>query len=288
MLELAAGDYRLEIDPSRGGAVTLFEWRGKSVLRPACGPSVLDVASFPLVPFSNRIGWGRFEVDGQQIVLAPNFPGSDHPHTIHGFGWLAQWDVVEADERGVKLEHRYPGGEWPWPYLCKQRIDISDDGLAMSLSLTNLGDSAMPAGLGFHPYFPRDPDTVYHGLHRGEWHNAETSLPQRLDLRSDARDWWDGAPIGDRSVDTLYTDRSGPLRIDWPSRGMSAVITPSTSLPHTVVYTPTELDFFCVEPVSHMTNAVNMTGTGAELKWIAPGEDFIAAVSLTVAELAPS
>ena len=53
---LAAGDYRLQLDPKRGGAVTMFEWRRQSVLRPACGPTILDVASFPRVPFSKPAG----------------------------------------------------------------------------------------------------------------------------------------------------------------------------------------------------------------------------------------
>jgi aldose 1-epimerase len=43
---------------------------------------------------------------------------------------------------------------------------------------------------------------------------------------------------------------------------------------HTVIYTPQAHDFFCVEPVSHMPNAVNrpepadITG----LRSLAPGE----------------
>ena len=47
----------------------------------------LQFASFPLVPFSNRIADGRFEWDGEQIEIDPNF--APEPHAIHGVGWPA-------------------------------------------------------------------------------------------------------------------------------------------------------------------------------------------------------
>jgi aldose 1-epimerase len=93
VLELAAGDYRLVLQAKLGGSVATFHWRDKPVFRPACGPSVLDTACFPLAPFSNRIAHGRFSFGGREVALAPNFPDSDHPHPLHGFGWLAAWET---------------------------------------------------------------------------------------------------------------------------------------------------------------------------------------------------
>ena len=59
MIELKAGEYFLALEPERGGSIARFGWRGQDLMRPTCGPSVLDVACFPLVPFSNRIAHGR-------------------------------------------------------------------------------------------------------------------------------------------------------------------------------------------------------------------------------------
>lgn len=275
---LSAGDYRLELAPEKGGAVLRFDWRGMPLFRPVCGPSILDTACFPLVPFSNRIAFGRFVAEDREVALAPNFPGSDHPHCLHGFGWLSAWEVVEAGEAAAVLRHRHPGGEWPWPYVAEQRFELDETGLTMMLSVTNGADTAMPAGLGFHPYFPRDADTIYHGLHRGEWHNSADGLPERLDLRDGARDWWEGAPVGSRAVDTLYTHREGALRIVWPSRGMALEMTASPSLRHSVVYSPAGMDFFCVEPVTHMTDAVNRADD--DMDWLPPGATLSAWVRL--------
>jgi aldose 1-epimerase len=270
MLELEAGDYRLELAPERGGSVLRFDWRGEPLMRPVCGPGIFDVACFPLVPFSNRIARGRFRAGERVVSLFPNFPGSDHPHPIHGFGWLTPWRVSEAGRRDALLEHQHDPGEWPWAYRATQAFRLSEEGLIMALAVTNLAESAMPAGLGFHPYFPRDPDTRYLGLHSGEWQNSPECLPQELRTATRPIDWWDGRPIATRAVDTAYVGRKGPLTLEWPARGHGLAIVPSAELATTVVYTPAGESYFCVEPVSHMTDAVNRPGDDTGLVWLEP------------------
>lgn len=268
MIALEGGGYRLSIDPLRGGSIARFDWQGAPLMRPACGPSVLGTACFPLVPFSNRIAHGRFAAEGREVRLTPNMPGSDHPHPLHGFGWLAEWHVIEQDGASATIEHVWPGGEWPWRYQARQHFQLGEDGLLVTLDVTNLDEEPMPAGLGLHPYFPRTPEARYHGLHRGEWRNDADCLPVSLDGRDAAIDWWDGRPVGDRWVDTVYAGREGVLQIDWPERGLELTITPSDGLPHTVVYAPKGGDFFCIEPVSHATDAFNR----GELGLLAPGD----------------
>lgn len=257
MIELAAGDYRLIAAPERGGTILRFDWRGEPLLRPACGPSILDVACFPLVPFSNRIAGGRFRFAGREVRLEPNFPGSAHPHPLHGFGWLAGWAVAASDARSAELRHVHAAGEWPWSYSAAQTFALDDRGLTLTLSATNTSAERMPVGLGFHPYFPCDSDTRYRGLHRGEWRNDADCLPLALDWRGEPTDWWAGAPVASRLVDTGYVGRSGPLTIVWPARDIGLTLECSDALSDTVVYTPAGQDFCCVEPVTHATDAFN-------------------------------
>lgn len=251
-------------------------------MRPASSPSILDAASFALVPFSNRIARGRFLANGKEVVLAPNFPGMDHPHPLHGYGWLSNWQVIAQDPASALLEHVYPGGEWPWAYRARQSFRLGDGGLALTLSLTNMGTSPMPAGLGFHPYFPRTQTTIYRGLHRGEWTNDDDCLPLTLSQKPLPFDWWEGSAVRTRAVDTVYTGREGPLMINWPERDMELMIEPSPNLDFTVVYTPKDADFFCVEPVSHMTNAVNHEGLGTGLEWLEPEETFTVGLNMAI------
>jgi aldose 1-epimerase len=278
VIELVATDYRLELSAERGGSLLAFEWRGLPVLRSACGPSILDVACFPLVPFSNRVAHGRFAANGRLVRLSPNFPGASHPHPLHGFGWRAEWRVVRQSGNSAVLEHRHDAAEWPWAYLARQEFRLDDNGLTISLAIENRADEPMPAGLGLHPYFPRNERTVYRGLHRGQWRNDEDCLPLHLEERVEPSDWWQGSPVGCKTVDTVYTHREGALSVVWPDRALALVMQPSRSLAHTVVYVPDGEDYFCVEPVSHITDAFNSTRDDAGTRWLAPGERFEASV----------
>lgn len=273
-LSLEAEDYRLTLDPERGGSVAAFTWCDRALYRATCGPSITDVACFPLVPFSNRIANGMFSHRNGMTRLSPNFPGGDHPHTLHGFGWLTAWEVVDAGADHATLRHNYDAGEWPWRYDAEQRLRLTRDGLTHALVLRNLSETPMPAGLGFHPYFPCNGQTIYRGLHRGEWRTSPDGLPLSIDRIAEPVDWWDGQPVQHRNVDTVYTDRRGHLEIVWPDRGLTVRLSPSGTLPCTLVYTPTDADYFCVEPVSHETNAINSPDGSEPMRWINPGERF--------------
>lgn len=285
MIELSDGDYRLQVAPDRGGSILRLDWKGMPLLRPTGGPSVMDTACFPLIPFSNRIANGRFTLGDHDVTLSPNFPGSDHPHPLHGFGWLAEWDVVEADAKTVRMRHAWPGGEWPWPYRAEQVFALSPEGLSIGLSISNLSYSPMFAGLGFHPYFLRDAETVYHGLHRGEWRNHEDCLPNNLVMVPGARDWWEGQPVASRVVDTVYAGREGALTIRWPSRGLQVQLLPSANLSETVVFSPPGESYFCVEPVSHATNVINEPTTALSPHLLAPGQDRMVRLEITASGL---
>ena len=91
-----AGNLRLELSPSIGGAISAFEWvdgeRARPILRKCHSPleKVLDAACFPLVPYVNRIRGGRFTFRGREVRLAPNMAGDPSP--LHGQGWLEPVD----------------------------------------------------------------------------------------------------------------------------------------------------------------------------------------------------
>jgi aldose 1-epimerase len=143
----------------------------------------------------------------------------------------------------------------------------------------------MPAGLGFHPYFPRTTTTCYIGMHRGAWQTGSDGLPQSLNDGPGVRDWWDGKPVGDIVADTVFTGRQGTLDVIWPERDLRMIISPSDNLDHTVVYTPENADYFCVEPVTHATNAINASDPDRRMRHLEPGESLTASVHYGAMEL---
>ena len=106
-VKLSAGNLRLELSPSIGGAISAFEWSGddcaRPILRDCNSPlkNVLEACSFPLVPFVNRIRGGRFTFRGREVVLAPNMAGDPSP--LHGQGWLNPWEVEQSSEQKAVL-----------------------------------------------------------------------------------------------------------------------------------------------------------------------------------------
>ncbi|WP_281421656.1 aldose 1-epimerase [Aquisediminimonas profunda] len=279
-IEIASGDYRLTVAPSRGGSILAFEWRGQQLMREAAGPEILDVACFPLVPFSNRIVSGRFDWQGRPVSLSPNLPAVDPYNPLHGYGWLSEWIVSEVTYDTLRLHQLYLGKEWPWPYRAELVYALDDGGLTSRLALSNLADEAMPAGLGFHPYFPRTSATRYLGLHYGEWQSDASGLPTTLDERDRAIDWWNGAAVGTRNVDTVYAGRIGALQLFWPDRNLAVQIDCSENLSLTSVYVPHSADWFCVEPVSHMTGAVNRQEVSGAISVLQPNDAMVAEMRL--------
>jgi aldose 1-epimerase len=286
--ELTCGPYRLVLDPDCGGSIAALEWHGLPLLRPTVGETILDSACFPMVPWCNRIAHGRFGWEGREIVIPPNFPGADHPHPLHGEGWLLPWQIAAQTDQAIRLELERPAGDWPWPWQAWQQFDLTADGLTITLGLINRGTGAMPAGLGFHPYFPLTPLTRYHGLHRGEWQTDADCLPVQLDRRDSARDWWDGAPLASRHVDTVYAGREGYLTIVWPERQCQLTLESSANLPFTGVYNPPGTDWFCIEPMSQPTDAVNARARGESASVrLALGEQIEVSLTLRAAQLEP-
>lgn len=278
MLRLSHGDIRLDIAPERGGGVLAFHAGDDAVFADARGDRPADLACVALLPFANRIADGRFALDGR-VVQLPRLAGE--AHALHGQGWLAPWrrEAVAADHATLVFDHA--AGAWPWTYRALQTFVLGADGYRHGLALTNMSDTPMPAGLGLHPWLPRNAQTRYLGLHGGEWQAGADNLPGRSIEAAAPIDWWHGEPVAARTVDHCQARRSGDLRIEWPDRGLALTLAPSANLAFTHVYVPGNEAFFCVEPVSHMPDAINRTGdTG--LIWLKPGATMTAEVDFRV------
>ena len=135
------------------------------------------------------------------------------------------------------------------------------------------------------PYFPRTPQTIYRGLHHGEWQVDEACLPLGLKRHNQPRDWWGGQPVDTRIVDTVYAGREGHLDIIWPERKLVARISPSDDLDCTVIYVPQGEDYFCIEPVSHATDAINRMSDEGGMRTLAPGEEWTVSMLIEVGGL---
>src|SRR5688500_9839286 len=149
---LSPGRLALPLTPSMGGSISALEWiagdRRVPVLRKcnSCFENVLEAASFPLVPYVNRIRGGRFAFRGREVTLVPNMAGDPSP--LHGQGWLGAWQVESATTNDAVLSFHHRPCEWPWEYRAEQHFELDEAGLSLRLTCRNLSDHPMPCGLG--------------------------------------------------------------------------------------------------------------------------------------------
>lgn len=246
MLTLTAGESEIAVMPELGGAIQRFTVRGIDVLRrgqPDRG--AFYMASFPMVPFCNRIRDGRFEWEGRLADLG-TAPEVGEPHAIHGHGWRWRWDVLAQDDNELTLGFLHPAGRWPWRYRATQTLSLEDGRLDQVVTLENLSDSAMPYALGFHPWFER-PARITANVD-GVWVGDDV-FPERWIETEPFR----GFDVDRAEYDNAFTGWDGRAMIDFGAWRLQ--MTADTNRLH--VYTPAGHGFFAVEPTGAVPGAFN-------------------------------
>ncbi|MEX2460467.1 MAG: aldose 1-epimerase [Paenibacillaceae bacterium] len=165
---LRAGHYEAALLPRIGGNLVAFRdtVKGFTLLRE---PSIEEMAEFSARPMvhgipilfpPNRYKDGRFSLNGLQYEFPVNEPKTGNH--LHGFFYNIPWHVSDFGtnetesyvtiEQNVDKNHaayRY----FPHTFHFTVRYALSEDGLKQEVSITNLGEAAMPCMLGFHTAF---------------------------------------------------------------------------------------------------------------------------------------
>ncbi len=275
-LELRAGDLRLALRPDLGGSVAGL-WRGVVAVMRSTEPAELagarQSACYPLAPYSNRLGYRRFRWLGQDHTTQPNF--DDNPHSVHGVAWQRPWDVVSssADQAELRYVHT-PDHHWPFAFELRQRLVLTPDALELHLAFSNRAAHTQPVGLGWHPYFPKRPHSRLHAELTDRWENDASGLPTRRVPQPGI----DG-DVAHLGFDNCFEGWKGAARLRDDKLSMRL----TSSLPYLVVYTPAHSPYYCVEPVSHVSNAIHMADPAAHgLRTLAAGATFDAWMKLEV------
>lgn len=271
----------LGLVPSLGGAVAAWrcqrpDGRLLDLWRPWDGQStdLYQLASFAMLPWSNRIGQGGFTQDGHRHAMQPNRAGEPYP--IHGDGWLQAWTLTQpaADTLRMDLRSRHFGGN-PYDYAATQQLRLVPGGLDQSVEVQHLGAAPLPYGLGLHPWFPRTPAMVVQAGVDGVWLSGDDPIPTGY-TRALPADWDLNAGISAHGsfIDNGYGGWQGQARIDWPEHGLRLTLTtpdPAASAPCCLVYRPAHGPALCFEPITHPIDAFHLPGRPG-LRVLAQGE----------------
>jgi aldose 1-epimerase len=148
---LSAGRWEVIVLPEAGARLHALRYDGVDILRT---PANSDVhlgdprhwGSYVMAPWCNRLHRLTGNVFGRSLHLDADFAG---PSCIHGQVSDSPWQNLSEGRFAVVA-----GGDvWPWRYSVTQQIRVTDNGVGLDLSLRNLDDGPMPAGIGIHPWY---------------------------------------------------------------------------------------------------------------------------------------
>ncbi|EYC50721.1 aldose epimerase [Hylemonella gracilis str. Niagara R] len=291
----------LGLVPTLGGGMAAWQVDHPSapqgrldLLRPWDGhtPDQNSLASFAMVPWSNRISGGGFEQDGRFHPMQPNRAGEPYP--IHGDGWLQPWTLSQPAPDTLEMSLRSRGFQGnPYDYEAVQTFRLVQGGLDQEVRLSNLGAQPLPHGIGLHPWFPRTPRTRVTAPVQGVWLSGKDPLP--VGHTTQYPDGWDlnqGVLAHGDLIDNGYSGWGGQARIEWPEHGLALDVhmpdfeqDGGAAQHFCLIYRPPQGPAFCFEPITQPIDAFHLPGRPG-LRVLGQGESMTLRVCWRLAPLA--
>jgi aldose 1-epimerase len=280
--EIAFDDQRVVV-VEVGGGLRSYSVGGRDVLE-GYGVDEMSTAGRGqvLLPWPNRLQDGTYEFDGVRYQLALTEP--EHANAIHGLVSWTSWQAREREPHRIVVGHVVnPQPGYPFTLDVAIEYELSEEGLTVRTTATNVGAAVCPYGSGAHPYLTLGTGTV---------DDIVLEVPAQTALRSDERgiptgtvpvegtdlDFRSARRIADTKLDTGYTDlrrdESGLCRVTLGTDHGPPRLTlwVDGSYPYLMVFTGDRPDVqrrgLAVEP---MTCAPNAFRSGDGLIRLEPG-----------------
>jgi aldose 1-epimerase len=273
-------DVQVEIAPGAGGRVHRIVAFGVDVLRtpPTLGHYRAEGffwGGYVMAPWCNRAPAGPVRLGSRVLDLAANFPdgsGDPRPRPRPAVGRRGRRHVAD----------RASAGQWPWRHSVRVAYTVAGSRFVMELRVENLDDAAMPAGLGWHPWF-RSP--------------VDVTIPATMVYESNLVSSVDAVPVHgrfdrrhggllDSGIDATWTGlESQQVQFDWPALGVGATMEVSEEVGFVVAAAPAEFDAVAVEPQTHAPDGIRrlLGGEPGAPGWIEPGASLDARVEISFA-----
>jgi aldose 1-epimerase len=206
--EIGSGEQRAVV-VEVGGGIREYTCRGRPVLDPYPPDAMADGAhGAPLVPWPNRIGEGRYRFGDSELQLALTEPEKNN--AIHGLLLWQPWHAVShrADEVTMRA-HIHPMQGYPFHLDVTVTYALSADGLTVTTTATNTGDTPAPYGCGQHPYLSPGGGLIDDAELQLDTATRIVTDPERqLPVRTE--------PVTGTPYDFRRPRRLGDLAVDYP------------------------------------------------------------------------
>ncbi len=247
-----------------------------------------------LAPWPNRLGDGRYTFEGIDAQVPLDEP--ERQNAIHGLvRWLPFRMVGRAQNRVSLACELHPSPGYPFALRLTIEYRLGRDGLTVVTDADNFGETDLPFGIGFHPYFEVGTSAI---------DSLRLRVPADERLITDDRglptgrarvdgtefDFRSARLIGVTKLDTGFTglerDSAGRARVelDHPDGGLGTTVWADDRFGYFMVYTGDTLALdqrrraVAVEPMSCPPDAFR---SGIDLAVVRPGARWTGAWGIT-------
>ncbi len=277
---------RVSIVPSVGNNAFEFSLKGANYMHtggdtPAEVKAKSKLCGNPLLaPWANRLFPPSFPVGGTTYMLQEqigNLRKDPNGLPIHGLlAFSDAWEVMHIEAREDRAEvtsrlefWRHPKlmAQWPFAHSLFMTYRLGDGRLEVETVIENYATEPMPVAIGYHPYFQLP------GVPRDEWFatipaRSITKLTDKL-TPSGEKEPFTGPrpfPLKDNTLDNIFEDLEPDQRqqttFSVSGGGRKLSVTYGARYPVAVVYAPPGQPFICFEPMTGVTNQLNLAAEG--------------------------
>jgi aldose 1-epimerase len=237
-----------------------------------------------LFPFPNRLKDGKFDYQGKTYQLSINDESNNN--ALHGLVYDRNWEVTTQDK--YKLSGFFELNT-PDQFPSRSKVEVTyllnGSTLEIEVKVGNMGDSMMPFGYGFHPYFSLGTSLDQVDLQLPECRRIlldERSLPVDQPIETDH--FKEKKKIVDTEMDNCYVIEKAIGEVETiiadEQKGLKVSVKQDANhFPYLQVFTHPERGHIAIEP---MTCGVDALNTGRDIIQLDPRESWKGQFSISV------
>ena len=234
-----------------------------------------------LAPWPNRVADGRWEFDGEPRQLDLTEPAKRN--AIHGLLRRRPYELVEqSDSMVTQAATVYP--EPGYPFLLDTTVthELHTEGLQVTHTISNAGETAAPVAVGAHPYLriaDVPPEQLTVTVAARTWFETDdrSNVTGESPVAGTSFDLSAGRRVSELELDTGFADLpDGPVEhILAADDGRQVVLWADEAFRYVQVFTHRSFATkpggvaLAIEPMTAPANALN---SGRGLRWLEPGE----------------
>ena len=177
--------------------------------------------------------------------------------TIHGEGWISKWNINKLTKNSIELFFNHNGKiGFPCKYKAIQKFTLMKNSLIVTISIENLDKHSFDCGIGFHPWFNISKNSkIYSNSFNYLQEKKSNNFKKTKFLNKKFLD------LNRYKIDKTFLNWNGKSKLII-NKDVSLNIKNIKNINNLHIYSPRNEDFFCIEPVTNITDAYYLKKLG--------------------------